>query len=199
MKHFRLLLAVVGASVLLGALATAASAGRLSISNQRFRATWAALNFGGAFGTVTCAITVEGSLHTRTINKIAGTLVGFITGASAGVCSRGSVTILRETLPWHTVYSSFTGTLPNITGVVARAIGITFLLREPTFGITCLARSTAESAAVGTFNRETATGVATSITSSGGFPCEGLGPGEYSGSTSSFVNETGGRITITLI
>jgi len=197
MKQFRLLVAVVGATMLLGALATSASAGRLSISNQRFRATWTRLNFSGGFGTIECAVTVEGSLHNRTIPKVVGSLVGFITNATVGTCASGSVTVLAETLPWHTQYSGFTGTLPNITAVIAKAIGVSFLVREPTFGITCLARSTAESPAIGTFNRE-AGGVATSITSGGSFPC-GSFTGSYSGSTNTFVNESGGRITITLI
>jgi len=192
MRLGRLMVAVFGATVLLTALVGAASAGRLSTSSQRLRATWARLNFGGGAGTVECEVVAEGSFHERTISKTVETLSGFITSANITRCSRGSATVLRESLPWHVRYASFTGTLPNITTIMARVFGVSFNIREP-FGVTCLSRATASIA----FNRE-AGGATTSATASGEGVCGGA-VGNFSGTTSSFDNGSGTRITVTLI
>src|SRR5438270_3751470 len=114
MKLCKLLLAVVGATVLLGALVGTASAARLSNSSTTFRATWTSAEFSGGFGTPRCSLTLEGSLHSATIVKTRGSLVGYITRASVGPCVNGSATVLTATLPWHVQYDSFTGTLPSI-------------------------------------------------------------------------------------
>jgi hypothetical protein len=136
MKLSKLLLAVVGATVLLGALVSSASAGRLSNSSTTLRATWARMDFTGGFGTVECEVTLEGSLHSRTIAKVARALIGNITAASvSSPCRRGGATILRETLPWHVTYNSFAGTLPNITNILTDVVGASFRIREPTFGV----------------------------------------------------------------
>jgi len=74
MKRSKLLLAVVGATVLLGALVTSASAGRLSISSKNARVTWARINFAGGFGTVECEVVLEGTYHSFTITKTEGSL-----------------------------------------------------------------------------------------------------------------------------
>src|SRR5215207_2963869 len=93
MKLFKLLLAVAGATVLLGALVSTASATRLASSSQTLRAGFARVNFTGPFGTTECALTLEGSLHSRTITKTIGSLIGLITRAVLGACVRGSATI----------------------------------------------------------------------------------------------------------
>jgi len=196
MRQFKLLWAAVGASVLLGALVTSASAGRISISSQRFRAGWSALNYSGGFGTIECEVSVEGSFHSRSITKTAGSLVGYITTATVNRCARGGATVLRETLPWHVQYESFSGTLPNITSINTRAIGISFMIREPTFGVTCLARTSATNPATGAFNLSA--GVVTLVGAGGTFPC-GSFSGSYSGNSSSVGTPEGTRITVTLI
>jgi hypothetical protein len=47
------------------------------------------------FFTTRCQVTLEGSLHTRTIAKVQGALIGYITTARLA-CSSGSLTILPE-------------------------------------------------------------------------------------------------------
>jgi hypothetical protein len=200
MKSRKAALAVVGAVVLLGSLATAASARNLSVSNLRLRATFASAELSGLFGTTGCALTAEGSFHTRTIAKVVSRLVGYVTSASLGPCRNGSATLLTETLPWHVQYGSFSGSLPNISGVTGKVVNVSFRIRE-TGGITCLFRSTTAEPATTTLSRE-AGGAATSVTLGGsirsGAECLGASS-SLGGTSSSLTNETGTRGTITLI
>ena len=170
MKLGKTCLAVVGATVLLSALVGTASAGRLSTSSQRIRASFARVNFAGGFGTVECEVAVEGSFHERTLSKTVGTLSGFITAANITRCARAGGTVLRETLPWHVQYQSFTGALPRIATISAKIIGWSVGVREPTFGVTCLATGNATV----NFTRETATGATTEVAVSGTTPCSGF-------------------------
>jgi hypothetical protein len=157
MKLFKILLATASATVLLGGLISTASARNLSISSQTLRSQFRAVDFQLPFFYTTCQLTLEASLHTRTIAKVQGSLIGYITNARLGQCSTGSSTILTETLPWHVRYLAFSGPLPNITDLVINVIGWSFRVREP-FGITCLSRSTAEEPAIVTFVRDPAAG-----------------------------------------
>ncbi|HEX7289664.1 MAG TPA: hypothetical protein VF250_00940 [Conexibacter sp.] len=166
MRVGRTLLAIVGATVLFGALATAASARNLSTSNQQIRANFREIRFSGLFGTTNCQVTIEGSFHERTTAKVVGRLVGYISRAAMGPCATGTVTILNETLPWHVRYSGFTGSLPNITAIGGDAINVSFRVRTPE-GFNCLSRSTAERPVIGTFNRLVATGAVASATVGG--------------------------------
>jgi hypothetical protein len=157
MKICKLLLAIAGATVLLGALVSAASAGRLEFNSQAIMARWGSVNFNAPFGTTRCQVTLEGSLHSRTMFKQIGSLIGFITRAIRGPCVIGtSATILTETLPWHVRYSGFSGFLPEITSIIVHVIGASFRVREPG-GITCLFRSAATQPAVMNFHRDTVT------------------------------------------
>jgi hypothetical protein len=152
MKLFKLLLSVAGAAVLLGSLVSSASARFLSISNTNIRATFTRVDFEGGFGTTECRVTLEGSLHSRTIPKVRDTLIGFITSAivESPRCIRGTATILTESLPWHVRYVGFTGALPAISTIITNVSGSRFQIREP-FGITCLASGGIPS---GTYTRE---------------------------------------------
>ncbi|MDQ2705862.1 MAG: hypothetical protein M3Y43_11900 [Pseudomonadota bacterium] len=143
MKPFKLALAATGSAVLLGLLVMPAFAGRLSSSTQSISASWTRMDFAGGFGTVECEVTLAGTVHTRTIAKTASTLIGYLTEARVVACRRGGATVLGASLPWHITYRSFEGTLPNITGIGLNVIGASFQMREPTFGATCLMRSTA--------------------------------------------------------
>jgi hypothetical protein len=125
------------------ALVSTATANRLRSSSSTFRATYGSAEFSGGFGTSRCSLTLEGSLHSATITKTAGALIGYITRTSVGPCSAGSATINTSSLPWHVRYESFSGTLPNITGINSKISGAEFSIRE-TFGITCTASRTAE-------------------------------------------------------
>lgn len=162
MKLCKLLLAALGATVLLCALVSTASARSLSSSSQTLRSTFREVRFRGLFGLANCAVTLEGSLHSRTIAKTPGLLMGYITAAiKEPICTSGAATILTETLPWHVRYLSFTGTLPNITSIRVNVIDSAWRIRE-NGGITCLARSTPTEPALGTFSREAGGALTTS-------------------------------------
>jgi hypothetical protein len=199
MKLSKLLLAVVGATVLLGALVSTASAGRLSSSSSTLRATFREVRFAGGFGTTICAVTLEGSLHSRTIAKVANALIGYITRAALGSCTQGSATILTETLPWHVRYVGFTGTLPNIGSLITSVSRASFQIREPVFGITCLAASTDARPTTGTYTRE-AGGALTTAVITGRVPTNCGTEGTLEGTSNSLtVLGAATRITLTLI
>jgi hypothetical protein len=139
MPQYKLLLVAIGATLLLGALVTSASAGRLSSSSQTFRAAFPLARFAGAFGTTVCDFTLEGSFHSRTIAKTAGSLIGFVTRVPLGRCEVGSATVLTASLPWHVRYASFAGTLPNISAIATTITGAQVQIREPIFQQVCLA------------------------------------------------------------
>ncbi|HEX7289663.1 MAG TPA: hypothetical protein VF250_00935 [Conexibacter sp.] len=190
MRVGRTLLAIVGATVLFGALATAASARNLSTSNQQIRAQWREVRFSGLFGTATCQITVEGSFHERTTAKVVGRLVGYIFRVRLGPCASGTATILTETLPWHVTYAEFSGTLPNITAINAKATNVSFTVRTPE-GFNCLARSTAEAPVIGNFIRDIATGAITGSNVGGGGGGGGEGIPTSCGLNGSFNSDRG--------
>jgi len=114
-KRSKLTLAGLGAMLLMAFAVGTASARNFSVSNQNFRGTFANLEFAvSGFSTTTCRVTLEGSLHSRTIPKTVGTLLGYVTRVITGNCNN-EVIILSETLPWHVRYMGFSGRLPNIT------------------------------------------------------------------------------------
>lgn len=126
------------AALVLALFTSSAFAGRFSLSTQTFTATFTRVDYSGGFGTTECALTIEGSLHSRSMAKVAGALVGYIVRAAHGTCSRGSATILRESLPWHIRYRSFFGTLPSISDLDLTVAGWSARIREPFFAIQCL-------------------------------------------------------------
>ena len=199
MKLSKLLLATIGATVLLGALVSSASARNASVSNVSLRSTFRAVTFEGAFGRIVCEVLLEGSLHNRTFAKRVGSLIGYITQAILRPCATGTATILRETLPWHVRYAGFSGTLPNITSITIHVINSSFRVREPF--ATCLARSTEARPAVGTFNRDPGTRRITSAEIGGTVPTDCFGQeGSFRSDrgTVSLVGNTT-AITVTLI
>jgi hypothetical protein len=152
MKICKLLLAAAGATVLLGALVSSASARNLSVSNQSIRASFSSVEFHLPGATTRCHVTLEGSLHSRTMIKMSGSLIGYITSAILGPCLSGTATILRETLPWHVRYHGFQGILPNISSIITHTVGAAWRVRGPE-GANCLARSSAAEPVIGTFHR----------------------------------------------
>lgn len=138
-RRTRLLLAGLGAALVLASAVGIAAARNLSLSNQTFRQTWAPLTMSvtGPFEgtrTIRCNATIEGSFHTRSIAKVVGTLIGYITSERfAHPCTGGEVwsangtevmggSTVESTLPWHIRYDGFTGTLPSITTIRVRAV-----------------------------------------------------------------------------
>jgi hypothetical protein len=169
MRTSKILLTALTAALVLGAAVSTASARRIEVSNQSFRAVWTSLEFTGRepFGgtlIVRCPVTLEGSLHSRTLSKVSGQLIGYVTNAQVRgeepPCEGGTATILSETLPWHIRYDSFRGTLPTITGVRVQLINASFLINiNP--GIPCLFSSTTARPAFGII--EITGGVATKL------------------------------------
>jgi hypothetical protein len=143
-------------AVTIGSAAGTASAGRLSFSSRDFRIVWRFMQFREASNSVQCPVTLEGSLHSSTVTKTFSSLIGYITRAStaSASCINGRLTVLTETLPWHVRYSSFSGTLPNISGVEVRIVGLAFRIGY-TF-VNCLIRSESIEPAVLRLNREAA-------------------------------------------
>jgi hypothetical protein len=153
MKIFKLLLAAVGATVLLGTLVSGASARNLSFDNQRLRATFREVRFHlPGESTVTCELILEKTLHRLTMPKVVGSLIGYITSAILGPCQNGGASIQRETLPWHIRYSGFQGTLPNITSLITHIVGMGIRIRDNFQA--CLIRSSAASPVILTYHRD---------------------------------------------
>jgi hypothetical protein len=201
MKLCKMLLVALAATMFLGALVSTSSARTFSTTSQTFRTSFREIRFTLPFGTTSCQLTLEGSLHSRTIAKTVNSLIGYVTRADLGPCASGSVTILREVLPWHVQYRGFTGTLPNITTLRAVVIGWSWRFREPGF-VTCLIRSTTTEPVNVTFNREA--GGALSSAEIGGSVRTG---GECFGQVLTHTSDRGAvtvlnsaaRITVTLI
>jgi hypothetical protein len=132
----RLLLAALIAAATLATAIGTAGARRIQFSENHIRAVWEAAERttvfdGGGLFEIECRLTVEGSFHSRTLSKVSGQLIGYITEAEAPLTclGGGEVAILNgfepdengvevpNTLPWHVRYDSFRGVLPRIEGI----------------------------------------------------------------------------------
>jgi hypothetical protein len=130
----RLLLGALTAALALASALSTAAANRLSISNVNFRTVWRPLTFSsseeGAGITLACNLTLEGSFHSNTTEKVRGRLIGYVTKAAMGhPCSgtgeawtnngveEAGLGVIASTLPWHLTYEGFEGTLPTIIGI----------------------------------------------------------------------------------
>jgi len=128
----KLTLIAFASSLLLAAAIGVASARNISTTNQNIRVTWSSLEFKseGIATIISCPVTMEGSLHRRTIAKAPGSLIGAITRARVKqeACVNGRIaafngvetyngTAMPTTLPWHLTYNSFVGSLPAIEAV----------------------------------------------------------------------------------
>jgi len=196
MKFSKLILAIVGATVLLGALVSSASARNFSVSENRNTALWTNMEFaGGIGGPVRCEVRLSGSFHSRTSTKTPNTLLGYITEGTVLRCERGTATIRQESLPWHRRFRNFDGALPNITSQSENVVGAEWTVREP-FGITCTVRRESSST-IGTYR--VGAGRAISEASVSGESRCGEFIGRLSGTTTNVTNGAGARITVTLI
>lgn len=197
------LVATIATAAALSIAVGAASANRLSISNRNFRVTWSALRFNP--GEVKCQVTVEGSFHSATIQKVRGPLLGHISRAilKNETCTNGHATALLETLPWHVQYRSFAGRLPRFRGVTFREVGLSYNVRVEAFGITCVARTTEESPAETDLEVVGDTITSVRFNEAIGIPltgaCSFLGPGFLSGDGAMKLLGTTRLITIGLI
>lgn len=187
-------------TVLLWACATTAGANRLAFRNEyntnSWRAVWREMRLTGGFGTISCPLTLEGSLHSQTVTKTPSSLIGYVTAARNGTCATLSGTVLTERLPWHLQYESFTGTLPSISSVKFKIIGFEFQIREG-LGIACLYRSTEAAPLLETLNREGG-GIISSATLGGSLGSELCGSASFGGTSTSFGTPPPPPTTITL-
>jgi hypothetical protein len=107
---------------------------------SQFRITWAPLRISTPLlESVRCSISLEGSFHSTTMRKVNKSLVGLVTRFTSAACSGGTTTVLNATLPWHLQYEGFTGTLPNITALNLRLVGLS--LGVTASGTACLFRA----------------------------------------------------------
>jgi len=186
MPRKQTLLGGLAAAIMLAVAAAPSAANRLSINSREWTATWREMRLSGGFGSTTCTLTLEGAFHNRTFAKTRSSLIGYVTAASTTGCGAFAATVLREALPWHVQYESFTGTLPNIATMVMKIIGFEFKIREG-LGIECLFRSTEARPLLDTLNRE-ASSVVRTTTLSGTLRSETCGLEDtFSGSSTSFT------------
>ena len=159
----KLVLVGLGAMLLMALSVGTASARNLSVTSQTFRSTFHELEFVAGTVVNTCDVTLEGSLHARTMPKVLNSLMGYVTRVDTANC-RVVTTVLTETLPWHIRYRGFSGNLPNITLILVRVRG--------NFRVaTCLAETEFDAR----FIRVPASTVVTGISvNQGGFPLTGV-------------------------
>jgi hypothetical protein len=135
LRSQKLLMAAMTAVLLLALAGAVASANRLAFNETRKRVIFPTLEFSANGITIRCSTTLEGSFHSRTISKVSGSLIGYITSALLSPCNGGNGIVNRETLPWHLRYTGFQGTLPRITGISLSIIRPSFTFEV--FGILC--------------------------------------------------------------
>lgn len=168
MRHTtKLVFAALAATILMSFAVGSASARRIETSEQGFLIRWTNLVFVAAGNRISCPVTLEGSFHSRTISKVCGQLIGYISTAQVppGLeppCINGRATALTETLPWHILYVSFAGRLPTISRIRIKLIGAAFQIHVPN-SVTCLAVTTHTNPAVGDVNVN-GSGEATTLT-----------------------------------
>ncbi|MGN6188150.1 MAG: hypothetical protein ACTHOE_04575 [Conexibacter sp.] len=93
------------------------------------------VTFSGNGITITCNLTLRGTVTSARVPKVAGTSYGEITSVTIGRCSGGTASVLG--LPWPVVYNAILGTLPEgVTGVSLTIQRTGFLLN--TIGLECL-------------------------------------------------------------
>jgi len=154
MKMYKLIFAAVGATLLFGSLVSAAFAGNFEVSNKTLRATFREVEVEVPLvPIVRCEVVLESVLHSRTMPKVIGSLIGFVTRVTVNACVNGTAIIQGERLPWHIRYSNFQGALPNITSVITHILGAGVRIREAG-GLECLILSSAAEPVIGTYHRD---------------------------------------------
>jgi hypothetical protein len=150
-RPMQLIVATLAATALLATVVATSSARNFSVSNQNIRVTWNRLDFVGGGRTIECNLTLEGSFHSRTIAKVARTLIGAITKAKYHRPCRGGeawtanglethprLGRLANTLPWHITYEAFAGRLPAITEILLLLSRFKLKIQTGLFGFDCI-------------------------------------------------------------
>ncbi|HMI90652.1 MAG TPA: hypothetical protein VK509_04775 [Polyangiales bacterium] len=208
MRIYTRLLALLIVALTFGIAASGASANRLSVSEGDLEVQWTEatdVNFTAGGNTVECSATLLGSFHSRTIRKVAGLLVGAVSHARIGDCDNGTG-IIDTAPPWHVRYTSFTGTLPALTGVVLMLTGQRYTISHEGSGATCITNANAPASSRANVS---AGGLVTGLTPletptiavddvGGSFLCDLAGAGSFSG-TGIVTDLDGSLVTIRLI
>ncbi len=146
-KRSRIIIGGLITALALAAAIGTANARRFELSEQHFLSHFTALTFEGGSINIVCAVSIEGSFHSRTLSKVRGQLIGYITEVHVRrPCTGGEAWALTtgegrtESLPWHILYESFRGTLPAITGVELTLDNAAFIIQA--LGIECLYQAT---------------------------------------------------------
>jgi hypothetical protein len=141
LDHVRPAASALAAGLVLLIAASVANAEPLRVEPTRVRAVWSTLTFSTSASTVRCPVTLEGSFHSSTFEPREGLQVGYITRASVAEasCTGGRVRLLSETLPWRIQYESALGTLPEISGIRLKVVGLA--ARGEVSGLNCLYQS----------------------------------------------------------
>jgi hypothetical protein len=147
-KRTKIIIGCLTVALALAAAINTAAARRIEMTEQRFLVLFEELTFRGGENTVICEVNLEGSFHSRTLSKVSGQLIGYVTQAIVHrPCIQGAGWTLNgierttNTLPWHILYLRFLGTLPTITGIEIQLNNGGFLI-EPGFLVQCLYEAT---------------------------------------------------------
>jgi hypothetical protein len=133
---------------------SSAWANRIEINANNFRISFLpgepeVISNNAGLETVRCPVTLEGTLHSRTIQKVSGALIGYVTkafirgGNGAGECTGGRARFFSETLPWHVDFVGFSGILPNVTSLTFMILGLKLGVEPNGSGVNCTATSSA--------------------------------------------------------
>jgi hypothetical protein len=212
-KRTHIAIAALIAACTLAAVVATANARRFAGSENHILAHFRAQTFEGGIGApIVCAVSLEGSFHSRTLEKVARSLIGYLSEVRIKrPCTGGEVWNLTaqegrpESLPWHILYERFIGALPNITGIELTLDNAAFLVSIPGVG-ECLFKSTTTSPMKGIVNREAggkatglrlneAAGIPLNVRLSGICPSSGILKGEAIVGTQVGYRE----ITVTLV
>jgi hypothetical protein len=154
-KRTKLIICGLAVALALAAAVNTATARRIEVSEQRFLVLFRELTFAAGGNNVVCPVNIEGSFHSRTISKVSGQLIGYITEAIVNhpcITNNGwalnGIEVIQgvrsaNTLPWHILYINFVGTLPNIREIEVSLVNAQF--RVEVFGVLCLYKSTTTS------------------------------------------------------
>jgi hypothetical protein len=160
-KRSQITIAALIAACALAAVVGTANARRLALSENHILSHFREITFETGIGTqVICAMSMEGSFHSRTIEKVPGSLVGYISEARVKRPCRGGEAWpgtaqegRPESLPWHAVFERFIGALPTITGIEFAAPNAVLLISIPGLA-ECLYRATSTEPMRGIIRRE---------------------------------------------
>jgi hypothetical protein len=160
-KRTRIIIGGLITALALAAAVGTANARRLAMSENHFLSHFRTLTFAAGEFNIICAVSIEGSFHEKTLEKVANSLVGYISEARVKrPCTQGEAWIQDtqergagepESLPWHITYERFIGALPNITGIELLLPTALFLVEV---GIKCVYRATTTSPMKGIITRE---------------------------------------------